>query len=244
MRIHGAGAAVIIGALGIAGSPPVAAAEMVASDVAVARGRVAAVDVHGEVFNESTFGVNVLVELVPRAGATGSVVFTPALPVDVEQLSDPWPGAGTFSPFDTDRTASSTLNGSVDDNGSFLPANVTFSGPLSRFPVRASADAFGAWEVRLATSAGSSSWEGIETQLRSGMLRIVEFGDGNGNAAIDTRDYSELQVCFTGPAGPVEPPAYSLAPERRCGVYDFDGDGDVDGEDYAAFWRVFSGPGS
>jgi len=184
------------------------------------------------------------VELVPRAGVTGLVVFTPAFPVDVEQLSDPWPGAGTFSPFDTDATASSTLNGSVDDNGSFLPANVTFSGPLSRFPVLASADAAGVWDVYLATSAGLSSWEGIETGLWSGMLQIVEFGDGDGNAAIDTRDYSELQMCFTGPVSPAGPPAYSLAPERRCGVYDFDGDGDVDGEDYVEFLRVFSGPGS
>jgi len=115
---------------------------------------------------------------------------------------------------------------------------------LSRFPVQVSADAAGEWDVLISTSSGASSWEGLKTDLRSGSLHVVAAGDGDGNARVDMFDFFEVQTCFTGPVGPIEPPAYPLEPARRCGVYDFDDDGDVDGADYAAFRSVISGPGA
>ena len=87
-----------------------------------------------------------------------------------------------------------------------------------------------------------SSWENVLTTMRHGVLKVVEGGDGDGNSLIDVRDFSELQACFTGPVGPTDPPAYSLAPTPPCGVYDFDGDGDIDEDDYASFEAVLMGP--
>ncbi|MEK6675879.1 MAG: hypothetical protein AABZ47_09530, partial [Planctomycetota bacterium] len=131
------------------------------------------VTVSGSVLAESTYGVTIQVELVPQAGATGTVTFSMAPPTDVVQAGDPWPGAGTFSAFDTDASGSTLLNGTVDDNGTFVPAAVTFSGSLSQFPVTASGTASGVWDVLLATSAGNSGWEGLTTTLVAGTITVT-----------------------------------------------------------------------
>ena len=121
--------------------------------------------VSGDIAGESTFGVSIMVEIVPQAGTTGTVSFSPAPPTDITQLGDAWPGVGTFSTFDTDTTTALTLNGCVDDNGTYIAGAVTFSGELAGFPVVASADASGTWDLLLSTSLGDSSWEGLSTNL-------------------------------------------------------------------------------
>lgn len=131
------------------------------------------VTVSGDIVGESTFGYTILLEIVPRVGNTGSLEFTPALPVDIVQLGDPWPGAGTFSPFDTDPDGSDspTLNGVIDDSGAgFAP--ITYSGLLAGFPVAASTDAGGIWDLVLSTSTGDSTWEGLVTTWNAGTVTV------------------------------------------------------------------------
>lgn len=158
--------------------------------------------VSGTIKEQATFGVTLMVELVPRPGARGSVRFTPVRgsatvepasysidqkigtsgavlikearrsDVDVVQRDDPWPVSGTFSAFDTDRTGSPTLNGAVDDNGVFVPSVLNYSGVLATFPVVSSADAAGIWDVLLVTSVGTSGWEGVENVLTGGTITV------------------------------------------------------------------------
>jgi len=181
---------------------PAAAAELSVADLKMPpRGR-ARVVVSGAIDGQSTYGTTIMLELVGRPGSSGRVEFTPVLAagsavqpaitilrkageiaevrvakvdaadMDVVQLQDPWPERGTFSPFDTDGTGSSALNGSVDDDGTFTPAPVSFTGPLASFPVRASADAGGVWDVTLTTSRGDSGWEGVPTTLLAGTITV------------------------------------------------------------------------
>ena len=93
--------------------------------------------------------------------------------MDIIEGEDPWPSVGAFSAFDTDSTASTMLNGVVSDNGTFLPAPLVFSGDLAEFPVIASADADGVWDVLLTTSQGASGWEGVTTGLTAGTLTVT-----------------------------------------------------------------------
>lgn len=159
--------------LALTSAPPTSVTTLTTSDLTIASGESASVVVVGEILGESTYGVTILVEIAPRTGNTGTVVFTPAPPLDISQLGDPWPDVGTFVPFDTDLTGSPTRNGSVHDNGTFVPAPVTFSGALSAFPVQASADAGGVWDVLLSTAVGNSSWEGVATTLVSGTITVT-----------------------------------------------------------------------
>jgi hypothetical protein len=148
------------------------AAELSVGNVAMPSNSTATVVVSGNIAAESTFGVNIQVEILSRVGSTGTVTFTAAPPTDITQLGDPWPGVGTFSTYDTDMTGSPALNGSVDDNGTFVPGPVTFSGALAGFPVRASAGAGGVWDVVLSTSGGDSAWEGLVTTLVAGTITV------------------------------------------------------------------------
>ena len=132
--------------------------------------------VRGSVNNESTFGVNILVELVPRAGATGTLSFTPAPPTDIALAGNPWLGPGTYSPFDTDLTDSAALNGAVLDNGTFEPGPVTYDGLLVGLPIRASVHASGIWDAVLTTSSGDSSWEGLPTTLEPATITVFFTG--------------------------------------------------------------------
>ena len=91
-------------------------ASLTVSDISLVDGEPGVVVVFGEVNDLSTFGVSLLVEIVPRAGSVGVVEFTPAPPVDVHQLGDPWKGAGMYTAFDTDTAPfSASLNGYIDD---------------------------------------------------------------------------------------------------------------------------------
>ena len=167
---HGFSAALFCGVLaGMVAADP---AELAVSDLHMIPDSTADLIIWGSIAGQSTFGVTVQVEIVARGGARGAIRFTPAPPVDIEQIGDPWPGVGTFSAFDTDLTSSDTLNGSVDDNGTFVAEPTTFTGQLTAFPIVASADARGVWDVTLSTSQGDSSWEGIPTVLIPGTITV------------------------------------------------------------------------
>ena len=240
----------VTGELRSAGVTVLSEASLSVADVTLPAGRVGEIIVSGEINAKESNGVIITLELAPRDGAAGMVTFTLAPPPDVFQIDrPPWANQGMFTPYDTDVTGSLMLNGSSGDNALYVPEEVTYSGPLSGFPVQAQADARGIWDVRLeCTIEDAVSWwdsipEPLPTALYHGVLTVVALGDGDGSESIDVRDFSELQACFTGDIGPVDPPGYAADPALRCAVYDFDGDGDVDADDYVAFRDVMSDPG-
>ncbi|MFZ1946723.1 MAG: DUF362 domain-containing protein [bacterium] len=60
-------------------------------------------------------------------------------------------------------------------------------------------------------------------------------GDFDQDADIDSADYNQFALCYTGPGGgPVGP---------ECAAADFDGDGDLDCDDWRTFEFVWTGPG-
>jgi len=154
-------------------------AELSVGNVAVIPGGTQSVVVSGDIAGESTFGLTITLEIVPRSGNVGTVTFTAAPPVDILQLGDPWPGQGMFSAFDTDLAGSLLLNGSVDENGTYVPGPVVFSGPLTAFPIVASEDAAGVWDVTLSTSGDHSDWVWLITTLVPGTITVPPecFGD-------------------------------------------------------------------
>ncbi len=242
----------VTGTLGSASVTVLSEASLSVADVTLPAGRVADIVVSGEINAVAAYGLNIALELYSHGGSTGIVGFTTAPPSDILQIDDPWPGVGLFEAFDTDMTGSQLFNGSIEDNGTYVPAPVTFAGPLASFPVTSDEDARGLWTIRLCTgqctvSDNVSWWESypshVPTALYHGSLMVVELGDGDGSESINVRDFSELQACFTGDVGPVDPPGYAADPALRCAVYDFDEDGDVDADDYVAFRGVMSDPG-
>lgn len=218
-----------VAAIGSLSANSGSAAELSLGNVHIRPNGESRVVVSGSIDNEATFGVTIRIELVPRPGSVGTVEFTPVEPgvtaqrgsisihrktgkpdevrissasasdMDVVQLDDPWPNQGTFSPFDTDRSGSPTLNGVVDDNGTFIPSAVVFSGSLSAHPFRASGDASGVWDVTLFTSHGSSGWEGLSTVLSDAIIVVTpkaclsrgDCDDGN----VCTLDVCDAGVC-------------------------------------------------
>ncbi len=153
------------------------AAELQVHDLSMSAGTTADLLVSGAIAGESTFGVEVLLEIIPRAGVRGTLSFTPSPPPDIIALEDPWPDEGMFSAFDTDITLSTAWNGCVNTNGSLEAQEVNFAGMLAGFPVVASADASGVWDVVLATSVGNSSWEAVPTTLLSGTITVTSSDD-------------------------------------------------------------------
>lgn len=238
----------ITGTLGTTSVNVLCPACLFASDVRIPAGRLSNVIVSGEIVDQFTIGVTVMVELVSREGNNGAVQFTQAPPIDITQWGDPWPKGGLFSPFDTDAPGFLlSINGSVDDNGTLLESLTTYGDVLTGFPIVSSTDAFGVWDVVLTTSIGSAGWDSVETivetTLVAGTIEIVEPDVVGGHDAFDVLEFAGLQQCFTGPVGPVDPAAYGVTLELDCGLYDFDSDGDVDGGDYETFHQLQNGPG-
>ena len=209
------------------------------SELVLPANRIGYFAVYGEIEEEWTFGTTITLELSAQQRNEGSVVFTPAPPVDIVRLDDPWGGIGGFTPFDTDLAGATNFNGCIIDNGTFIPDPVVFAGALAAFAIETSADAAGTWDVTL---FGAASWEGVPTAYRQGTIRIAGAGDCDGNEAIDVSDWSHFQMCYTGDQGGSVPPAYLLSHEPCCGVFDFDGDGDVDLTDFEEFRAAMTGP--
>lgn len=163
--------------LGRFGSALGQVASLSVSNLDIAPGDRGVVVVSGDIDGLSSFGVTILIELVPRPESVGIVAFTSAPPVDVHQRGDAWPSTGTFSPFDTNSISfSSLLNAAVDDDGRFLcDTPVTYSGPLVGFPIVSSGNATGVWDVHLSTRIGNSIWEcdtPLATSLASGTITV------------------------------------------------------------------------
>lgn len=156
------------------GSEGAESPELSVGDATLQPGATGVLAVHGHIGGDSTFGVTVMAQILPRAGNTGTVVFTPAPPVDVVQLGDAWEGTGAFNAFDTDSPGFfATLNGAVDESGG-VHAPVTFDGALTGFPIVASEDAEGTWDVVLATSAENSGWVDLATTLTPGTITVFD----------------------------------------------------------------------
>ena len=227
----------------------VRASELSVDKTAVRPGHSGLVTVSGSIEMESTYGVTVMVELVPQPGTTGKLEFTTVrtnapigrgrvlletrsgreghvrvsapvrADVDVLQPGDAWPDQGSFTAYDTDRTGSPALNGAVDDNGSFVPSMVSYGGPVSAFPIRASGNAGGVWDVLLSTSAGDSGWEGLDTDLIAGTVTVTrdacrrdrDCGDKNSC----TTDSCEAGVCSHTPVSGDCTPAVPSTPNRK-----------------------------
>jgi len=219
------------------------AAEMSVGDLRLKPGTSAPVVVSGRIADETTFGWSVMLRLVPRDGARGSLEFTPVPnggqvyrptvavhepadepatirlthrqppELDILQIQDVWPEQGSFTPYDTRRSGSSTQNGAVDDNGTFLGAPVTFSGVLAAFPVQASAGAEGVWDVVLHTDVGASGFEGVETALIFGSVTVTQSACASANDCND-QDPCTQDTCGAGACNH----AYSEEDCRRANV--------------------------
>lgn len=131
-----------------------------AAELSMPPGTTASVVVSGTITGEFAAAVSINVQITPIGSPTGTVTFTPAAistEWDILQLGDPWPGRGASTFFDTAATLSDTTNGFLTDNGNVAdPGPLTFAGQLVGFPVVASADASGSWNVILLVS---SQWE-------------------------------------------------------------------------------------
>ena len=127
-----------------------------------------------------------------------------------------------FIIYDTTITGSGLLNGSWDDNGTGLPGPVTCSGDLSGFPVRASSDADGIWDVVLSTALGSSAWEGIATTLVEGTVTV---GDVAGCWEDVLLPRAQLHQNHPNPFSPQTVISFDLpgVTAANLGVYDVDG---------------------
>ncbi|MFQ5494233.1 MAG: hypothetical protein ACE5EX_02535 [Phycisphaerae bacterium] len=252
-QVFAPGGAVVTGMLRGADAA-VFEATLSVEDLTVVSGRSGLLVVSGTVVDTRFLAVTIAVELQVPLGEPG-VFFTPAADAseaDIQQLGDPWPGRGLFSPFDTapqpDGTGSLLVNGSVDENGTFRPEATVFSGPLTAFPLVAEPGALGEFVASLDTGTLSSGWNddvsGVLGRLASGVVRVVELNDADGSGSIDTLDFAGLQNCFTGDVATGGPPVFPLDPALRCHVFDGDDDGDVDWTDFEIYRNGMSGPQS
>ena len=82
-----------------------------------------------------------------------------------------------------------------------------------------------------ATSDTGNPAPGGASVVDMGALEYIP-GDGDDDGDTDLSDYSDLQDCFTGPAGGILP---------GCDLYDLDDDGDVDLTDWAVLQLAFAG---
>lgn len=66
-------------------------------------------------------------------------------------------------------------------------------------------------------------------------VRIGLSGDCDQDGHVEFDDFAGMQRCYTGPVGPIHPPAYPIGGAACCRVFDFDDDGDVDVRDVARY---------
>lgn len=194
------------------------AAELTVEGLALRPGSTGELVVSGSISGESTYGVTIMMELVPRPGAVGRVDFTPGIvaaavtarrPIypegrltpdepsdvltesesDIRPLRSPWPRRGSCTVYDTHHSGSLRLNGLVMDNGNFVATPINFNGTLGLFPIAAERGAHGIWDIRLTTSRGASSWEGVQTDLHAGTLVVTL------KACVDATDCDDENSC-------------------------------------------------
>ncbi len=146
------------------------------NNITLSAGQRGEVVISGDTGGNPTYGVDMLVWIRPRPDSVGTLVFTPAPPIDIRQEEDPWPNAGVFTVFDTNGPLGfgPYLNAMIDDDERWLCNQpVDFSGPLVSFPVVAGPDAEGVWDVWLTTYVGDSRWECVDsTTLINGTITV------------------------------------------------------------------------
>ncbi len=187
-----------------------------------------------------TAGATIIVVLSPQGGNTGTVTFTPGA-VDIVQLGHPWSTQGPLTRLDADDLGFPTENYYADINGSGANQAVVYNGPLAGFPVVASSDATGVWDVSLSSVNFSldSTWDAnppIVTTRISGTITVMAAtcpgpgdGDVNGDTFVDGLDVFFFVDQMITPAGAPDP-AYCAA--------DIDGDNDIDVVDLDQFVEV------
>ncbi len=208
------------------------AADIAVEDLSLAPGETGTLVVSAAIADEETWGITILVEILPRAGNTGTLEFTLAPPTDIALLGDVWEGNPfpelRFSTFDTD-LGSPSLNATGLDNGTLQPALVTWSGQHAGFPVVASADASGVWDVTLSTSVGASLWELPATSnLTDGTVTVSAFscsgpgnGDVSGDGLIDGGDVGPFtDVLLNNPTGTPVTPEFCASDMDESGIID------------------------
>ncbi|MHC4063080.1 MAG: choice-of-anchor Q domain-containing protein [Planctomycetota bacterium] len=202
--------------LGIAATTE--AAELSVSSITIGAGQTDAVVVSGDIQGEDCFAISIILEIVPQGGNTGTLEFTPSgpyppptnPPIDIFQINEIWPGVGHFEPLDTGATPSTLVNAAVDDDGDFVAIPLTFTGDIAGFPVVASGDASGVWDVVL-DSFGGSTWDPeVPTTLTAGTITVSSVADllyvdndapGGGDGTSWATAYNDLQDALADAGG-------------------------------------------
>ncbi|MFQ5494553.1 MAG: hypothetical protein ACE5EX_04150, partial [Phycisphaerae bacterium] len=154
---------VICCAVSLAGAGAAGAVDISVTSMSIVQGRESTVVVTGSIDGQSASAVELILELQPGPGVIGTLTFTPgggAASDIVPLLPFPWPGS-VFTTQDTDDNFSLLLNGAgIDSNANAV--TMTFAGDLAGFPIVASADAVGTWNVLLTASGtgAGSRWIG------------------------------------------------------------------------------------
>jgi hypothetical protein len=130
---------------------------------------------------------------------------------------------------DTDSTPSTSFNASLDEDSDSLPLPLTFTGDIASFPVVASGDASGTWDVTLSTSVGDSAWElPATTVLFDGTVTVTSatcIGPGDGDVGndglIDGGDVDPfMDVLFNNPTGTPVTPEFCASDMDESGTVD------------------------
>lgn len=179
------------------------AATISVSSITLAQNNTSQIVVFGSINGEAADGVTILVELIPQIGAVGMVTFSPAastLDEDILEISSPFAG-GSFDGLDTNDTFSLFKNGSTRDSGA-TPQPTIFDGALSMFPIVASVDALGVWDIKLRIQSPSSAsvWNpssSIITTLTEGTITVTESFCNNNDQCNDGNPCTN-DVCTSG----------------------------------------------
>lgn len=181
------------------------AATISVSSMTMAQNNTSQIIVFGSITGEAADGVTIVVELIPQIGAVGTVAFTPAASVldeDISEFISPFAG-GSFDSLDTNDTFSLFRNGSTRDSGA-TPRTTTFDGPLTIFPIEASMDALGVWDIKLQIQSPSTAsvWNpssSIITTLIEGTITVTESFCNNNDQCSDgnlcTNDVCTAGIC-------------------------------------------------
>ncbi|MFQ5496062.1 MAG: hypothetical protein ACE5EX_11855, partial [Phycisphaerae bacterium] len=154
---------VICCAVSLSGAGAARAVDITVTSMSMVQGTQSTVVVSGTIEGQFASAVELILELQAGPGVTGTLTFTPGggPTSDIALIPpSPWPSP-VFTRQDTNDNFSLLLNGAGIDSVATAAAT-TFSGDLAGFPVVASADAVGTWNVLLtASSTGASSrWIG------------------------------------------------------------------------------------